>query len=260
MKLANPITADLSWADEGGQRFGTFAERLDWKSWYAVPANHLYGGTPHAVVPNVLVFGLALLALTFHARRRMLCLGCLLLYFLPMAVFLSLYLNHVYYSYTTGLFLLVILGSGIVTCLESARWRWAGVGLLAAAFAVMGNNYLRGYYNVQTAHQVPWDMAAQTMAHTAPRDVVLIYGQRYSPVLPYESRRRAIMDWQSRSVADPAIRAEIDAVEAEGARIGAIVACAEARQDPTVRANVTSLGFNEAPRFAGPGCDLYVLP
>jgi len=261
-KTTNPLAAELVWSGERDQRFGSLADRLVLRNWYAVPGNALLGRTRHAVVANVWVFAAACLALAIERRRLARCAACGLLYLLPIALFMQLFVVHVYYGYENGIFLIVVLGCGIAVCLEGPpAARWAGVALFAAALAAMSANYLRGYYQDQASGDTaPMTLGLLTQQMTSPSDVMLIYGLRYSPALPFSAGRRAIMDWKDRSVDDPVIRVALDRLAAEGARVGALVACGTARAEPTVRANIAKLGFPERPWHTEPYCDLYVMP
>jgi hypothetical protein len=137
--------------------------------------------------------------------------------------------------------------------------RIAGVGLFAWALAAMAANYLAGYYvDQESGSLAPITLSRLARTWTAPGEVMLIYGLAYSPAVPYEAQRRAIMDDKDRSLDDPAIRAPLARLDAEGIRIGAIVACGDSRQHATVRANIQRLGFADRPRHSEPFCDLYL--
>lgn len=260
VKVLNPLASELVWSGERAQRFGSLAQRFVLRSWYVVPANALLGRTRHAVVGSVAVFGCALVAAALRPRRFRQCLACAALYVLPLAVFMNLYLAHVYYSYENGLFLTAIVGCGIVACFESGGLRpWAGVALLAAALVAMSTNYLSGYYADQEAGRLaPMTLTRLVQTTTKADEVLLIYGMSYSPELPYESRHRAIMDWENHSVNEPGMQRLLAALGAE--RIGAIVVCGDARADSVVMRNIAHLGFPSPPWYREPYCDLYVVP
>lgn len=259
MKTRSPLANEIDFAAERDQRFGVVADRFVLRSWYAVPANAIYGGTRHAVIASPAVFALAFAAMLWRRRRLAACLGCVGLYFLPIAIFMRPFLAHVYYAYENGLFIAVIGGCGMVTCLEGSRlMRWAGVALFAAALTAMAGSYLRGYYVDQaSADLAPMPLAVMVQQMTGLDEVLLIYGASYTPVLPYEARRRAIMDASNRSIDDPSIVTSLAALVAEGTHLGAVVSCGESRQDLIVRDNIRRLGFSERPRYSEPSCDLY---
>jgi hypothetical protein len=260
VKSASPLTAELGWAGESVQRFGSFADRLSLRSWIVVPANAILGRTRHTVIGSAFVFAVAFAATIGRPRRLALSVVCLVLYLLPLAIFMRLFTVHVYYSYENGFLLAVIAGCGIVTCFEGPRLiRWAGVALYAAALTAMATNYLNGYYLDQSAPDSgPMQIAVLTGERTAPDDVMLVYGLDYSPVLPYEARRRAIMDWKNRDLDEPAMKSTLDAMAAEGVHLGAVVACGDARSNVVVLANIARLGYPHAPAHAEPYCDLYL--
>ncbi len=259
LKRQSPLAAEIDFAAEREQRFGSLADRFQARSWYAVPANAILGRTRHTVVGSAAVFGLALAA-TFRRRRRWLAAACLALYFLPIAIFNRLFVVHVYYAYENGLLLAVIAGCGIVACLEApGLLRWAGVALFAAALTAMSTNYLAGYFVDQDAGDLaPMTIAEITRVHTVSDEVMLIYGLNYSPALPYAAGRRAIMDREDRSIDDPAIRLTLDRLAAAGGRIGAIVSCGESRRHEAVRNNIRRLGFPELPSHVEPFCNLFL--
>lgn len=261
-KGTNQLASELSWSGERALIFGSLQDRLVLRNWYAAPANHILGGTRHAVVASAWVFAGACVALAVGRRRLGLCAACALLYLLPIALFMRLHVVHVYYGYENGLFLTVILGCGIVACLEGpVLARWAGVVLFAAALTAMAANYLRGYYVDQAAGDLaPMTLGVLTGRLTAPDDVLLIYGLDSAPDLPYSAGRRAIMDTKNRSVDDPAVRIPLARLAAEGLRIGVVVVCGAARGDDTVRANIVKLGFPGRPWYAEPYCDLFARP
>lgn len=260
LKAGSELASEVNWAGERDQRFGTMAERFTARAWYAAPANVVLGRTRHTVVASGGLFALALLATLRRPRRFAACAVCVALYFLPIAIFMRLFNVHVYYSYENGLFLAVAAGCGIVTLLEGAApLRVAGVALFAAMLTAMATNYLAGYYvDQESGSLAPITVSRLTRTLTAPEEVMLIYGLDYSPAVPYEAERRAIMDHRDRSIDDPAIAPALARLAAAGGRIGAIVACGDSRRRDVVHANIRRLGFPAHPYYAEPYCDLYV--
>jgi len=260
LKAGSELASEVNWAGERDQRFGTLAERFTARAWYAAPANVVLGRTRHTVVASGALFALALLGTLRRPRRLAACAACVALYFLPIAIFIRLFNVHVYYSYENGLFVAVAAGCGIVTLLEgSLPLRVAGAALFAAMLAAMASNYLAGYYvDQESGSLAPITLSTLTRTLTAPDEVMLIYGLDYSPAVPYEAQRRAIMDHRDRSIDDPAIAPALARLAAAGGRIGAIVACGASRGDDIVRTNVRRLGFPVRPYYVEPYCDLYL--
>jgi len=261
-KISNPLAMELVWAGERQQRFGSLADRFAWRSWSAVVGNAVLGRTRHTTLGSVWVFGAALAALFVTRRRALAALACGVLYLVPVAIFMNLFRVHVYYSYENGFLLLMIVGFGIVACLEGRMVaRCAGVGILAAALAAMATNYLSGYFVDQdSGDMAPVTLAVLTQQWTPPDSTLLVYGLRYAPEVPYAASRRAIMDDKNRSVRDPQIQQPLTALAREGGRIGAIVVCGEARGLPVIRDNIAVLAFPSRPRYREPYCELYVRP
>jgi hypothetical protein len=259
-KTSNPLAMELVWAGEREQRFGSLMDRLSWRSWSAVIGNALLGRTRHTTVGSVWVFGASLAALVATRRRGLIALACGVLYLLPIAIFMNLFRVHVYYSYENGFLLLLIVGLGIVACLEGRMlMRCAGAGILAAAIAAMSTNYLSGYFVDQNAGDMaPVTLAVLVNQWTPPDSTLLIYGLRYAPEIPYAASRRAIMDDKNRSVGDPQISQPLTALAREGGRVAAIIVCGEARGLAVIRDNIASLAFPARPRYREAYCELYV--
>jgi hypothetical protein len=251
-KTSNPLAVELVWAGEREQRFGSLLDRFSWRSWSAVLGNALLGRTRHTTVASVWVFGASLAALLATRRRGLVALACGALYLLPVAVFMNLFRVHVYYSYENGFLLLLIVGFGIVACLEGRMLaRCAGAAILAAALAAMSTNYLSGYFVDQDAGDMaPVTLAVLAKQWTPPGSTLLIYGLRYAPEVPYAASRRAIMDDKNRSCgsADPPAAA---ALAREGGRVGAIVVCSGARPAGDSY-NIATLEFPSRPRYSEP--------
>ena len=256
----NPLATHLAWSTVAWHHFGPLSLRLAWRSWYAVPSNHLLGRTRHAVIGSVPVFAAALALAATKKDRIAQCAACLAIYMLPIAVFMALYLAHVYYSYASGLFLLVALGCGIVAGLEGARsLQWTAVLLFGVALGVMSNNYVHGYYADQaTDAGADSPLTARLRQLTGPDETLLLLGMDLVPQVPYVTKRRAIMDWENRGAGDPAMQHEIAALGAEGGRLGAMVVCGSVRALPIVRINIDRLSFFERPEFSTRDCDVYV--
>ena len=259
VKAAGPMTAPLASPSPAVRlhNYGTWQERLTVGFWNRTVLRAIRGATRHTAVGSAAVFGLALVSTLLRPSRFGLSAILLALYVLPIAIFARLYSDHVYYSYASGIFLIAIVGSGIVTWLERAdRARWAGVVLFAAALAAMTTSYLTGYFKDQSQnHDEVLPLAAALRDATQPDDVLLLYGLDYSSEAPYAAKRRAIMDWQNLGTGHPTIDRTIAALGND--RIGAMAACGDARNLPIIRSNSARLGLSLAPGLRIGACDVY---
>src|SRR5262249_42951214 len=155
--------------------FGSLGDRFRLRLWANVAGNALLGHTRHTVVGSIWVFTAALAMLVWNRRRVVPAIICGLLWCLPIAVFMNLFVVHVYYSYENGFLLALIVGLAIVTCLESTKaTRWIGVALFAAALTATTTNYLSGYFVDQDSGDLaPMTLGVMTRRFTNPDDVML---------------------------------------------------------------------------------------
>jgi 4-amino-4-deoxy-L-arabinose transferase-like glycosyltransferase len=235
--------------------FGTLRDRLTFRNWFVPPATAIGGRTRHTILGSVIVFALALAAAATKRQRAMQAALCLLLYALPIALFMRLHLDHVYYQYANGIFLIAAVGLGVVACLEQHGRRWLGVALLAMAVVAMGGNYLGGYYRDQIADvRGAEPLAVAIRQASAPQDVILLYGLDWSSEVPYRADRRAIMDWENLGLDHPAMRSTVARLGPPG--ITVVAACGASRTMPSVVRSINVLMPGRAPRVIGE-CDLY---
>jgi hypothetical protein len=259
VKTANPLSARLAWSTVAWQHFGPLAMRLSPRSWYMVPAGTILGRTRHTVVGSGLVFAAAWIAIVALRRRLVPMLVSVAIYALPIAVFMHLYTAHVYYSYANSLLLLTMVGCGIVALLERRDlWSWAGLALLTAALLAMTTNYLSGYYVDQQSDDVSrWPLATSLQRQVPENDVLLIYGLDLNTEFTYTARRRAIMSWEDRGAGDPLFERSLTLLADEGRRVGALVACGDARGNAVIPRTVRRLGFAERASYGDVYCDVY---
>jgi hypothetical protein len=187
---------------------------------------------------------------------------CFAVYIGTAEVFFNLYYIHQYYPYAVSVLILGGLGYifGSLLSLPDKR-AWLGLALFAIVLAAGGREYLREFYSLQSTNAPGKPSAAAWIDRTTrPNDAIAIFGWGYSPELPYQSHRRAIMDWQP----DPAWQKAPSAydtfqkaIDNEGkANIAAVVVCYGARV-PTLPQYLKELGMPATPQAHEDGCDLY---
>jgi hypothetical protein len=116
--------------------------------------------------------------------------------------------------------------------------------------------YFHGYYRVQRAN-APGRPAAAAIVdrETKPSDILLIYGLDWSPELPYQAHRRAIMlpEFQR----DASLR---EAVREESVNhISSLLICDEGRKSSSdILTTLHEGGVNLTRRFDRDGCEIYL--
>jgi hypothetical protein len=270
VKAANPIAAGFLTSDAlGTWSFGTAAQRLAPDTWRTAFARTLRDvlGTPWVVV-------VAALGVAVARRRAGLFVGALGLFVGPFLVFTNLHVVHDYYAYANGVFLVAAVAAAVLALLESGGGRRvAAVALLLAAAGCEIRAYLRDVRPRQTrAVQSPRDseLGRLVRARTRPGDVLVVYGEDWSPVLPYYLERRAIMDRGARDPAappehfgsldpsGPAMQASLRALGGPE-RVAALLVCqGKQTQTTLVRALRTALRLEHAPPHRTARCDVYL--
>ncbi|HVU15790.1 MAG TPA: hypothetical protein VHD32_02610 [Candidatus Didemnitutus sp.] len=140
----------------------------------------------------------------------------------PIIAFPILYGYHDYYYVANTVMLWLAVGLLAIGCLEQPRWRVAGWSLMALMVVGQAARYVIHDYPIQ--HPVSFGGSGLTeavRAFTRPDDVIVIAGEDWNSMIPFYSRRRALM---LRADAE----ADLDKVDAglrelDGERIGALV-------------------------------------
>ncbi|MCW5891768.1 MAG: hypothetical protein KIT14_14650 [bacterium] len=268
VRAENPLAAGFITSDAmHAWTFGTWEQRLSadtWRSFYTVKARDVLG-VPLIVLAALVGVGLA--------RRRIgLFVAAVLLFLLPLVLFVNLHLVHDYYTYANGCFLVAAVGVAVLALLEAGGWRrWGGVVLLLAAVLAGGGGYLRDRRPTQL-RAVPdlgrSELARAVRASTHPSDVLVVYGEDWSSVLPYYLERRAVMDRGARDpAAPPELAGALDplgppmqaALRRVGMdRVAALLACKGTRQqDALLRRLLAALELEGARRVPTRRCDVY---
>jgi len=116
-------------------------------------------------------------------------------FLLPFAVFTNLYFQHNYYVTENAVFLIfavsVVIGRLYTKARYTAAWGLLVVTVLSQLLRFYGF-FAKDIANPYYRELLP--LAQSVKTNTAPDSVILIYGQEWSPVIPYYSERRAVME------------------------------------------------------------------
>jgi hypothetical protein len=206
-----------------GFNYGTFAQRLSGTLWRDV----IFGRSLHDALGSPIVFWAALAAAIFCSRESVLYFVLLIaLYVSPFLLFTNLHIVHDYYQYANALF--VVLAVALVMAqLRSRLPCWAFAGLFIAVCLVQIHRFgVRFEPAVASSQEANPTLAlSRAIARNTPIDsVVFIFGQRWSPEIPYYSKRKGVEFPLWASGFFPAVLDRPDMVTG-GLPLSAVVAC-----------------------------------
>jgi 4-amino-4-deoxy-L-arabinose transferase-like glycosyltransferase len=243
--------------------FGTLHQRLTLSSY------HTFSYVIDDITGSKVLLLLALVLVLALCRRRLgLFLASVGLYVTGIAVFFNLYVQHSYYEYANGIFLIFAVGIAVAATMQSGGKRsWAGFAVYVLAIGLSLTHYLGGYYEAQRTNFVGRPTAAQTIDdNTRPSDAMLVFGLNdWSPEFPYQCRRRAIMGWTGpgpKRVSSPADLKSPALAESiarlKPANVAALVVCDEARNSGWGNAAREELLFGSVRQVSADECDIYL--
>jgi hypothetical protein len=256
VKEQNPLTAYLTSDGLRAWNFGTLQERLHFHNYVQLLryANDQVG----YIVAGALVA--IVYAWTFRRWNRIVAV-CVILYAGTTLLFFNLHVIHEYYPYADAVLLVVAIGVMIAPFFELAGWKaWVGVALLVLEMTACVARYHRYYYRYQKNNSPGLaSVAALVDETTRPDDVIVITGMGWSPVLPYQSQRRAIME------SGPETQTQIkdlrpleETIQRQGPRsIAAVVACDTPSGDDRLRTILQIVGMNDGRELQADHCDVY---
>jgi DNA integrity scanning protein DisA with diadenylate cyclase activity len=242
-------SAQIEW------NFGSLAQRLSPEMWGIFFTRTI----PDVVGANLTVV-LSLVALLF-ARHRLfpflLCMAGFLSHFL---IFTNLH-NHNYYVYANGLFLIAASACSVIALLEQTRWKhFLGLAIFTAMVLISMKGYYHGYYYaIQKSALLDLHNVVHTIQNsTSAEEIILIFGQNWSPVVPYYSERRALMwaDWMPQEMDSQELKEALRRLD--GTRIGALFVCNSARLDSRLIEGTTALlKFSVNPKYEDASCSVF---
>jgi hypothetical protein len=255
-KVHNPLSVLLTSESTKLWNFGTLQERLSFHN-YALLLRYANDQIGYIVAGVLIAVAYALL----FRRWNRIALVCVALYAGTGLLFFNLHINHEYYPYGDAVLLVVAIGVLIAPFLELPGWKaWAGIALLVVEMAACMSRYHRYYYRNQQASEPGFAALATAIDRTTrPDDVILITGLDWSPALPYQSRRRAIMDMGTGTLFGPKELALLEkSISMQGPRtIAAVVACGTQRDDIRLNALLQFVGIDGDRKLEADGCDVY---
>jgi hypothetical protein len=265
VKAQNPLGVSLTSKALESFTLGSIGQRLQ-PRWYHLMESRLHLQVGYTVAAALIVGVFAgILIAGGHERRfrrwTMVAVACAALWAGTTMLFFNLHAVHDYYGYATAVFLVVGIGALLAPLFElPGRKAWLGVTLLAVELAACAASYMREYHPLQ-AHNSPGrpDTAALIDQTTSAQSVILITGLDWSPELPYQSQRRAIMEvYGADAVGVSDLRAVEQAIADEGpGGISAVVACSTRRNSDRLKTILQAVGMSNPTEMHGDDCDIY---
>lgn len=190
LKRSNDLAAVLVSSSLRGFSLGSLDLRLSSEFWGTMGTN-LRVGLIHPL-GIVLLIGLML---PFTRGKRLLVFLLLVAFLGGPLVFSNLYFVHDYYYYASGSFLLIAVGLTL-QCIRASHL----ISLIGkyALWSVLLGLQIQGYATThlpdQKAGGAPSPELARVLKHAInPKEIVLVFGQDWNPVLTYFSERDTIM-------------------------------------------------------------------
>ncbi len=212
-------------------------------------------------VPTIIAsVWLALSYKIIDRRNGFILLGALSAFLLPFVLFANSHIVHNYYDTENAIFLICAV-SIVVSRLFSTGHRQGGWNLLALIVASQlvwfGLFFVR---DIRDPKDRPMLAIAQAIdKKTDPESVVVIYGQDWSPVIPYYARRRAVMAPDTISSENNVERAHSMLAPQDGHPVEAVVRCkSEMDKSPEFDRIFADLDAHVSKQRIA-GCDVYFV-
>lgn len=240
VKAANPAARFLVSENLSSFIFGTGVTRFSAATW----AGHWRIFNESIVwFPLVVISGGALVFFARGWRGKILfCLAC---FVGIQAMFPVLYAWHDYYYVANTLFLVVAMGLAVSALFDSSVLpAWVGGAAIAAMLAGQAYFFCHQFYTGLNAMSPEGsDMTRLLRQVTRPDDILLIQGEDWSSMIPYYSRRRALMLIAGVDNNETAMRDAFD--QLKGEQVSALITTGSLTKDaPLMKLAVEYFGFN----------------
>jgi len=232
VKLANPFAVSLTSYNLREFNYGTLEQRLSTTFWWDVVATRLglnIFGYTLMLMPALIVASLFLRCLDYRVLIGVAA------FFVPLLLFTNLYIFHDYYASANAIFLLTAAGVA-TSAIQAAGWRLTAVSMVVCAVigdvAYLADNYRPYVIQINPLRTAHYGIALAAKQSVAPSDGLLIFGERWSSVIPYYSERRSLTVFRD---ATPNL---LDAVASSpqqffgGTRLGAMIVCGDLSDYP----------------------------
>jgi hypothetical protein len=199
VKAQNPIAVNLTSQSLRHWNFGTLSQRVSAQLWIDTVWRR-------SIPESLGIAGFAAIVLsamgTVRGRALALALGLATAYLGAFLLFTNLHIVHNYYQYAAAVWL---VAAAVVVLAELARrapriFLLVGLVTIASQVTAFHHGYWRSMTQpIEPGGQRTLDLAQSIREHTAPADVLLIYGADWTSEIAYYAQRRAITvpDWNT---------------------------------------------------------------
>lgn len=206
---------------------GTLDQKMSWPQWQRYLQRTLNDGAPYVLRTWAWV---PLLALLLAPSKRLL-LALLVLFFLPPLIFTNLHFVHNYYPFACLIFLLACVGAAYGALVDDPRlgMRLFGICALVLTSVISVRSFTRSYAWERMNRPAEDLMFARTIAaHTAPNDLLVVFGDDWTSYYHYYAERRglAVPDWAESDLAG--LQSALARLEGSG-DVGAVLLCKHKR-------------------------------
>ncbi|MBN1412795.1 MAG: hypothetical protein JW969_18255 [Spirochaetales bacterium] len=211
VKTLNPLARDFIVSNKlTTWNYGTFKQRLSFFVGGGLVFDKFRLGA--------LFFGL--ICLITGRKYQVLALGSLLAYLCGPLMFVNLYVEHYYYWYANTVFLVLFVGFSVFSMIERLKGTGRIGGVLLVCLFVLFSTFIyrQEYYPLQFENTPVPEAAKVIRENTEKNDIILIYGNDWSPEIPYYAQRKAIMDRWNMGINDYRFKEAITALADDNVR------------------------------------------
>lgn len=191
LKLANPLTENLTSSNLKNWNYGTWSFKLSSEAW-----ERIFSWASRFVISSPFLLVLLPVGFVFGRRLGIYAFGSVFIGLLGPLIFTNLYYIHDYYYYAVGVFFLAGIGFSLVSIAEKSKFKSLNAIILLLVLLVLYREYFDIYYPHQ---KTDYSTSANVLLFkvikdsTEKDDVIIVFGHDWNPYIAYYSERKAIM-------------------------------------------------------------------
>jgi hypothetical protein len=222
-KSLNPLAVFLTSTSLKGWNFGNLHQRLSAETWllfYQRTITDLIGA-------KILLFVVGYCGLFCNSRHLKIALLSFLLFLIPLCTFINLHFVHDYYVYGNGIFLIVALGVIIANFTDSdiSFKKVTGYVLLTIMIICSVSHYYAKLRPLQCSNERFAEMKIDIDKFTSDKDILLVFGADWNPMIPYYLQRRSAMIRKTVMRESPEYNNSKKNLSLSDYRLGAVLFC-----------------------------------
>lgn len=168
--------------------FGTIKQRFSIDVWFQIMRHSKY------TIGSFIVLFIGITAMIKNQKFFIFPLISFLIYLTSLLIFTNLYYVHDYYFYANSIFLVFTCAYPIIKLAQSHKCHFFSRVILLSSLALMIHGYIQLYYPYQANNNKFFSPLTKAIKRrTSPSDSIIILGFDWDPVIPYYSKRKALM-------------------------------------------------------------------